>query len=217
MAREHFSHWVEEDASANKKPRTKLHKSKYDPKRVPAYSTFGKSVATPVPKAQLPKKKPAVPSRRKQPTLGLKSDKNFIVANAVEVIVASNKFAKALNRNQEQPRYVNKADFGKRPEYLTRVKEDMDMEREMLQEYLDDVALARAQGRATESLPEADREALVKQLKRKWGNINKQYQRTCGGAESASKNRIKERLEKELKAIEGDIKLMRRGSIGILI
>jgi hypothetical protein len=48
--------------------------------------------------------------------MGLKSDKNFIVANAVEVILQPPKV------NADQKRYRDKKGYGEVPNYLNRVK-----------------------------------------------------------------------------------------------
>lgn len=75
------------------------------------------------------KRKPAVPSSDDRPVYGLKTTKNFVVSNAVETILTEVKAGPA-----EAVRYVDKAGYGTRPEYLDGVKQEIDAEREALTE-----------------------------------------------------------------------------------
>ena len=58
--------------------------------------------------------KPAVPKRDEKPIHGLVSDKNFIVANAVENILAAPK----LPQNTQKD-YLKKKNYGTVPKYMT--------------------------------------------------------------------------------------------------
>lgn len=58
-------------------------------------------------------KKVAVPLKDEKPIMGLVSDKNFIVSNAVENILAAPKMPSANQRD-----YLKKKNFGKVPKYL---------------------------------------------------------------------------------------------------
>eukprot|EP01016_Furgasonia_blochmanni_P036554 TRINITY_DN4189_c0_g1_i5.p3 TRINITY_DN4189_c0_g1~~TRINITY_DN4189_c0_g1_i5.p3 ORF type:complete len:140 (-),score=20.36 TRINITY_DN4189_c0_g1_i5:349-768(-) len=73
-------------------------------------------------------RKPAIPKRDEAPIMGLKSHKNYIVANAVENILST---AKAIPK---EPSYLNKKDFGKVPEYLKRIKDSINREYETIRE-----------------------------------------------------------------------------------
>lgn len=61
--------------------------------------------------------KAAVPKRDEKPIHGLVSDKNFIVANAVENILAAPK----LPARQEQD-MLKKKTYGRVPKYVTKIK-----------------------------------------------------------------------------------------------
>lgn len=61
--------------------------------------------------------KAAVPLRGEKPIHGLVSDKNFIVANAVENILAAPKLP--APREQDM---LKKKTFGKVPKYVTKIK-----------------------------------------------------------------------------------------------
>ena len=58
-------------------------------------------------------KKPPVPKKDEKPILGLVSDKNYIVANAVENILAAPKMP--VNRDKD---FLKKKTYGKTPQYL---------------------------------------------------------------------------------------------------
>lgn len=62
-------------------------------------------------------RKQAVPKRDEKPIHGLVSDKNFIVANAVENILAAPK----LPARQDQD-FLKKKTYGKVPKYVTKIK-----------------------------------------------------------------------------------------------
>merc|ERR1740117_2125820 len=75
-----------------------------------------------------PKLKPDVPKTADVPVMNLVAAKNFVVANAVENILASPK--KLSARGKE---YLNKEDFGKVPKYLTHIKQDIKAEYDYIQ------------------------------------------------------------------------------------
>ena len=72
-------------------------------------------------------KKPSVPKKTEKPTMGLKSDKNFIVSNAIENILST------ARKMESPPNYTEKKDYGKVPTYLHRIKDSIDQEYKMIQ------------------------------------------------------------------------------------
>jgi hypothetical protein len=68
-----------------------------------------------------------VPKVTEKPVQGIKSNKNFIVTNAIENILASAK------KTVEPIDWQKKQDFGKTPEYLNRIKENIQGEYRMIQ------------------------------------------------------------------------------------
>jgi hypothetical protein len=58
-----------------------------------------------------------VPKKDEKPIMGLVSDKNYIVANAVENILAAPK----MNANKDKD-YLKKRNFGKVPQYMQKIK-----------------------------------------------------------------------------------------------
>lgn len=68
-------------------------------------------------------RKPAVPTIKDKPIMGLKSDKNFITANAVDVILMAPK-----KKFTEKVSFLNKPNYGQVPKYLTKLKEEVEGE-----------------------------------------------------------------------------------------
>ena len=68
-------------------------------------------------------KKVAVPKKDEKPIMGLVSDKNFIVSNAVENILAAPK----LPSNNEKD-YLKKKNYGKVPKFLQNIKAEIEDE-----------------------------------------------------------------------------------------
>ena len=72
-------------------------------------------------------KKPEVPKHNERPVLGLKSDKNFIVSNAIENILSS------ARKSETGKDWLRKEDYGRVPRYLGRIKNNIDEEYRMIQ------------------------------------------------------------------------------------
>ena len=154
----------------------------------------------------MPDKPPKVPRRAERPVYGLKTAKNYPTANAVEVILAVPKA-----RPSKPARYVEKSNYGKVPGYLSQVKADIEMEKEVLAEFLEE-AMPTYDGPAEDPLPERERQELIKALKRKWDYSNKKFQGSLG-TDSKSKIDAKEYYEKLLAELEKDIKMLSRGPV----
>lgn len=73
--------------------------------------------------------KAAVPKRDEKPIHGLVSDKNFIVANAVENILAAPK----LPQNTQKD-YLKKKSYGTVPKYMTKIKNEIEDEYNLVRE-----------------------------------------------------------------------------------
>ena len=87
-------------------------------------------------------KKAAVPLRTEKPIHGLVSDKNFIVANAVENILAGKRnrykvtylnLAPKLPARQDAD-YLKKKTYGKVPKYVTKIKQEIEDEYNLVRE-----------------------------------------------------------------------------------
>ena len=82
-----------------------------------------------------------VPRVSEKPVMGIRSNKNFITANAVEAIL------QVPQRSGEgEADYLAKADYGKVPEYLGQVKEEIRRENEMIDAYVAEMGRVRGSG-----------------------------------------------------------------------
>lgn len=155
-------------------------------------------------------RRPPVPVREDRPVMGLRSNKNFITANAVEAIL---QVPPATDLGQ--PNYLRKEDYGRVPAYLQNVKEEIRRENDMIDAYVRD-QMSEGSGRGEEGvyeeMPEVERQDLVAALKHKWADVNREYQKITHmvKVDSTGKLRRKERLEAELKEIEADIQRLER-------
>ena len=110
-------------------------------------------------------RRPYVPKHTEKPLMGIKSNKNFINANAVENIMSVPKkpmanFADTRNGSIHPlqpsgltPKYTKKKDYGKTPTYLARRKEEV---AQAQQEYDNYVQEAMKRG-AMKCLSESER------------------------------------------------------------
>ena len=132
--------------------------------------------------------------------MGLTSDKNFIVANAVENILAAPKIPPAKTKD-----YLKKKDFGTKPKYLETIRQDIEKEYEMVREMRGKEEEEKEKERFL--LPDDERKALVEQLKKKWEIVHKEYQGITHitKVDTLGLKNKKEKCEKELAALEKDI------------
>lgn len=152
--------------------------------------------------------KPPVPRHMERPVCNLVTSKNFLVANAVDAILAQPKTRPEVSKD-----YLNKEDFGKAPKYLAHIKQDIAEEMSYireLQQQRDDQAKSLVQ-----PLEENERLGLIEGLKAKWEQVNTEYQATTHltKLDTIGKTKRKERYEAELGQIEKDIERLNRRNI----
>jgi hypothetical protein len=157
-----------------------------------------------------PRMKGNVPSRSEPPVMSLVTTKNFIVANAVEAILAAPK-------KVAQPRkdYIKKEDYGTVPKYLAHVKDDVQAEYDYIQMLEEErAAMTRS---AVRPMEDDERQALISGLKEKWDKVNIEYQATTHltKLDTAGKIRRKEHYETTLAQIEKDLEKLNRKNIVI--
>jgi hypothetical protein len=142
------------------------------------------------------KTKPDVPLRNERPIMGLKTDKNFVVANAVENTMAVPTKAAPL----AQPRATDREDFGKVPEYIKDIKQDLNARKQLIAEMTS--AEAAFQERWSE-LPAGELAQLRNGLQHRWDTLNKEYQsKGFSNMETPSQRTRQELVEKQLVAVE---------------
>lgn len=155
--------------------------------------------------------KPAVPrAADAPPVMNLVSSKNFIVANAVETILAA---PKRVSEGAKD--YLHKEDYGKTPKYLQHIKRDIESE----YDYIRQLEQQREEQSvdAVRPMAEEERLALLHGLKAKWEQINTEYQATTHltKLDTIGKTKRKEKYEAELQQIEKDIEKLNRSNIHI--
>mmetsp|Transcript_123668 Transcript_123668/g.385071 ORF Transcript_123668/g.385071 Transcript_123668/m.385071 type:complete len:276 (+) Transcript_123668:75-902(+) len=154
--------------------------------------------------------KPSVPKADEAPVMNLVTSKNFIVANAVETILAA---PKKVSEGAKD--YLHKEDYGKTPKYLSHIKKDIEREYDYIRQL--------EQQREDQSRPmvrpldEEERKSLIEGLKAKWEQVNTEYQATTHltKLDSFGKIKRKEKYEAELSQIEKDIEKLNRQNIHI--
>jgi 23S rRNA pseudoU1915 N3-methylase RlmH len=143
--------------------------------------------------------KPGVPRRDEKPVMGLVSQKNYITANAVDNILAVPKKPASNEVN-----YLAKQDYGQVPQYLSRVKQQIQEEYRMIEQMTQSNQPQNEDH--IEVLTDGEREKLLEGLKANWATINKEYQTLSFTLDTPAKKRRKEEFEAQLEQIENDIK-----------
>jgi len=155
-----------------------------------------------------PKNKPSIPPKDDTPIMNLVSSKNFVVANAVETILAAPK-----KTAQGAKDYLHKEDYGKVPKYLDHIKKDIDAE----YEYIRQLQAAEDEQRSAQSrlMTDDEKHGLIMGLKAKWEAVNTDYQATTHltKLDTIGKVKRKEKYEAELSQIEKDIEKLNRKHI----
>ena len=111
-------------------------------------------------------------------------------------------------REDPNPNFLLREDFGKVPEYLKHVKEEIRRENDMIQRYvkakLGEIDVPPIE---YEEMDSYEREDLLAALKLKWDKVNAQYQKITHlvQLDTTGQVRRKESLETQLKALEEDI------------
>jgi hypothetical protein len=155
-------------------------------------------------------RKPAVPKVHEKPIMGLVTDKNFVVSNAVDNILSQPK-----KTDSQEPNWLKKPEFGKTPMYLSKIRKEIMDEYEYIQEMQN-----HQQNRGNKELraiSEKERDQLIEQLKEKWATLNKKYQ---GISFSMPSDKVhvqrKEALEAEMDKIEQDIQKLSKRQIFVI-
>ena len=149
--------------------------------------------------------KPPLPNPNDSPLMGIKSDKDYVVSNAVDVIITAPK-----NICMDRTNYLTKPDYGKIPKYMKKIRKELEIER-----YRDE-KLKQEQQESLKSkkrlLSMDERRGLLSSLRARWNTINREYQQMTHMTvlDTLSKVQRKEAFEKELAQIEKDMALIDR-------
>lgn len=153
-------------------------------------------------------KKPAIPGKDEKPIHGLVSDKNFIVANAVENILAAPKLPATKEKDM-----LKKKNYGKVPKYVTKIKTEIEDEYNLVREM--QIEEQNERDKQKMLMPEEERQELIAALKKKWEVLHKDFQKEAhhGKLDTIGKKGRKQTLEKEMDQIEADIKKLSKNYI----
>eukprot|EP00667_Euglena_gracilis_P019356 EG_transcript_20716 len=156
----------------------------------------------------LTKSRPPVPQRSEKPVMGLVTEKNFVVANAIENILAVPKRPPG-----EGPLPTQGKDFAKVPKYLQRIKNDIAEETAYLQRLNSQKTAAERE--RLRMMSEEEKAELIAGLKRKWHETHKQYQTLPFSIDTVNKVQRKEALEAEMEQIEKAIDKLSKKNIHV--
>ena len=153
-------------------------------------------------------KKPDVPKKDEKPIMGLVSDKNFIVSNAVENILAAPK----LPQNNQKD-YLKKKNFGKVPKYLQKIKTEIEDEYQMVREM--QIEEEAEMDRQKFLMDEHEKQELIAALKKKWEVKHKEYQTLThkNKLDTLTMKNKYEQCERELNQLEKDIQMLSKNYI----
>ncbi|KAJ9455885.1 hypothetical protein DIPPA_21809 [Diplonema papillatum] len=140
-------------------------------------------------------RRPPVPGQTEKPVMGLTTDKNFVVSNAVDNILAAPKKQDQPIKNMTQTKT-----FGKTPSYLKKVKREVEGEKQMLTQQAQNAA--DPLDVRLRLLTEQEKRNLISSLKQKWEQLNKSYQSLTFSMDTVSKVHRKEQQEALLEKLE---------------
>jgi hypothetical protein len=147
-----------------------------------------------------------------KPIMGLKSQKNYVTSNAIDVILMEPKKRKIAN-DSDLDYYMKKKDYGKVPKYIQKRKEDyendiinnLEVERQNMmyerskRKEIDNDEL----GQLREGL-----EKKLKELRYEYGKISHRRK-----FDTLVTKNYKEKLEKEIEQVEKDLELVNNDKV----
>jgi len=149
-----------------------------------------------------------VPKKSEKPVMGLTTEKNFVVANAVENILAVPR-----RPARETDLATQKRDFAKVPKYLNKIKNDIAREKEYV-EQMQKQQYAGENSRMRE-MTEEEKQDIMMGLKAKWDDVHKQFQSLTFSVDSVSKVNRKEHLESQLEQLEKAMEKLQKKHIHV--
>jgi len=148
-------------------------------------------------------RKPPVPRKSEAATTVTKTDKNFVLDNALKAITT-----KPTKKASTEPSYLEKEDFGQVPEYLRKIQAEISAEKEQLRRLMNSEKEEEAKRlNQMRVLSEPEKQELLAALKKKWEAINSQYQGMTHvtALDTITKIRRKEQYESQLSDLEKSI------------
>jgi len=140
--------------------------------------------------------------------MGLKSDKNFIISNAVYVILSAPK-----KKYKEQEDFLGKKDYGRVPRYLKEHKEKIECEYNTIREMHN--RNAEEEARKKRLLTEDETATLREGLTKKMEQMKREYANFTHKAvfDTLVVKKRKEALEKEMSIVEKDLERLSKKNV----
>ncbi len=120
--------------------------------------------------------------------------------------------AESKVKPKQELNWTKKKEYGQVPSYLSRVKQDIEAERDYILHMLDQEQMeAEAASGQTREMTDEERAELLEALKTKWDEVNARFQVIAHRKISTSNSTIgeirwKETCEKQMAQLEADIK-----------
>jgi len=114
-------------------------------------------------------RKPPIPDKTDKPIMGLVSEKNYIISNAVENILSAPK-----NVDSKNVDYLKKNNYGKVPHYIEKIKKDVEDEYQIVKELHAQEEDEKLKEKYL--MPDDERRDLIAALKKKWDLLHHKYQ-----------------------------------------
>jgi hypothetical protein len=153
-------------------------------------------------------KMPPVPRRDERPHRLPPSNKDFVTENAIAAMLTEPRY-----KTKSETNWLAAETFGKVPAYLSRVKREIEAEREYVLGLLDQQQMEQesAAGQQTREMSDDERHELISALKAKWDAVNIKYQQIAHRKISTSNSTVseirwKENCESQMAQLEADIK-----------
>ena len=150
-------------------------------------------------------RKPGVPKKDEKPIMGLKSDKNFVVANVVE-----NTLAVPKKKVDNTVNYPTTDKFGKVPAYVTQRKNELNSQKNMEIEH---AANSAAAAEKFQEITGSELKNLRDALQARWDQLNREFGTMGFQVETESKKRRHEQLDLELRTIEAGLDKLGRARV----
>ena len=159
-------------------------------------------------------KKPAIITVKEKPIMGLKSQKNYVTANAIDNILMEPRKRKIPN-DKDLDYYMNKKDYGRVPNYLRRAQSAN--QRNLDEKLRVQNENERYQNRMRKTLDNDELNLLREGLKKKLDSLEKEYGRISHRNKFdtlVSKN-YKENLEREMEQVQKDIECISKDIVTV--
>jgi len=151
---------------------------------------------------------------------GSAKQRNFIAENTMRAVTMK---PTARPIKESDIDYTKKPDYGRVPNYLDGVKEEIAREKEYIQQLMEQQRARRQQQQhghqpQMRQLSEEERLEMIDNLKAKWNEVNREYQKTTHivNLDTRGKIRRKEEYEQQLAQLEKSIEKLSKQVVYVM-